>query len=318
MERLSKAAELKRMTRAAVMVTRQTVAQAEELAAKWWEAQGVAFVVDSTRRGTAHLERSSRDYKPRVGEVPRATCRAMASREVTACQALPEQEAVGCQAWLALHAATRPDVSCDTAPEPLREACTVLRAPETPCTTEACSRVLAARSGLAEACTAPDDETRCTWAGLLSSLAPGGGPCDAVRPGGDRRSPRARRTHALCRAVLAGQPLRCPEDTVPVQVVDVATWIEARVIKGREGLRLVTNLQVDRPAACAVEVELRRAADGQGPGGEVVIETLRWTASPGSRVSVPDWRELESTGSAWDLRPVASATCVQRVRWRRP
>ena len=88
------------------------------------------------------------------------------------------------------------------------------------------------------------------------------------------------------------------------------TWFEARVVGGPNGLRLVTNLQVDRPSVCAAEVELRH--------GEVVKETVRWIASPGSHVSVADWRPLSTTGSPWEVVPVAIAACVPRAGWGGP
>ncbi|MDP6943087.1 MAG: hypothetical protein QF464_02965 [Myxococcota bacterium] len=317
-KRLASAAELRRMRRAAVTVTKATIAQAEDLATEWWEAQGIAFVEASARRGTQHIGRSARDYRPNIGEMPRATCRALAARDAVACRGLPEGESVGCLAWIALHAATRPGASCADAPEALREACRVIVEPGATCPSdagparEACERVRGARAGVAEACASLDGETHCTWAGLLSSLssASSSAACDAVRPGGDRRSPRARRTHALCAAVASGAPLRCPQDTAVIQVDDVVTWFEARVIGGPKGLRLVTNLQVDRPAACATEVELRR--------GDVVIETVRWSALPDSRAGLPDWRDVKTAGSPTGVVAVAAITCAPRIRWKSP
>ena len=311
-ERLSGEAEVRRMERSAISVTRETIAQAEDLAAKHWERVGVAFVVESTRRGRQHLQRAVRRYEARVGELPRETCRALAARDMAACKGLPEQEASGCMAWLALRSGVT--AGCNAAPEPLRAACRVLRTPGATCPSEegagreACLRVQGALNGVAEACASKEGETACTWAGLLSSLAAAPEQaCEALRPGGDRRSPRAKRTHTLCQAVVSGQPLRCPADTQLTQVDDVVTWIESTVLGGGPAMRLVTNLQVDRPSVCAVEVSLRL--------GPEVVETQSWLVSPGSQASVPDWRALTSKASPFELVASPSAVCVLRQYW---
>jgi hypothetical protein len=300
------------MQRSAISVTRETITQAQALAAKHWEREGVAFTVDSARRGRQRLQRAIRPYAARVGELPRETCRALAARDPQACRALAEDEASGCAAWIALQAGVA--TGCEQAPEALRSACTLLRAPGTGCPAaedpgrEACLRVKGAIDGVAQACSSKEGETACTWAALISSLVTTEGPrCDAVRPGEGRRSPRAKRTHTLCQAVSGGHPLRCPADTVLTQVDEVVTWIEARVLGGGPALRLVTNLQVDRPAVCAVEVALK-------VGGEL-LETQSWLVSPGSQASVPDWRALTSKASPFELVATPSAVCVLRQHW---
>ena len=310
-ERLASAAELRRMERSARVVTKETIAQAEALASLFWEKEGVRFLVDSTRRGDAFLERSRRPYAPRVGEVSRALCEAMAARDHKACRALGEEEASGCLAWLSLRAGVSD--GCDAAPQTLRSACAFLKTPKAGCpdaegpAREACARVSGAVAGLDAACRSPEGETACTWSGLLASLtkAPEEA-CDVLRPGGDRRSPRAKRSHTLCQAVLSGEPKRCPSNTKLVQVDDVATWVEARVIGG-DTRRLVTNLQVDRPALCALEVTLKS-------GGET-LETLSWLVSAESQASHPDWRNLETKASPYELETTASALCVLRQYW---
>ena len=311
-KRLSEAAAVKRMERSAISVTRETIAQAEDLTTKHWERVGVAFVVDSARRGRQYLQRATKRYQARIGEVSRETCRALASRDEGACKALAKDDVAGCMAWLALRRGL--DSGCEKAPEPLRAACALLQSPGSTCPTddgpgrEACLRVQGALSGLQKACASTEGETACTWAALISSLtAPEGTSCDAVRPGGDRRSPKAKRTHTLCQAVTSGQSLRCPADTTLTQVDEVVTWIESKVIGGGPAMRLVTNLQVDRPSVCAVEVGLTLAGE--------VVETQSWLASPGSQASVPDWRALRTKASPYELVPRASAVCVLRQYW---
>jgi hypothetical protein len=310
--RLSEAAAVRRMQRSAILVTRETIAQAEDLAAKHWERVGVAFIVDSTKRGRQHLQRAVRRYEARVGEVPRETCRALAARDLTVCRGLPEHEVSGCTAWIALRSGL--ESGCDQVAEPLRAACTLLRSPGSSCPAvegpgrEACLRVQGVLGGVERACASTEGETACTWAALISSLAAKeGDECEAVRPAGDRRSPRAKRTHTLCQAVVGGHPLRCPADTSLTQFDDVVTWIESRVLGGGPALRIATNLQVDRPSVCAVEVGVSL--------GDEVVETQSWLVAPGSQASVPDWRALTTKASPFALVARASAVCVLRQYW---
>ena len=70
-KRLASAAEVKRMTRAAHIVTKETLAQATALAASWWERQGVAFIEDSTLRGHQHQRVCSSPRSFRWSRAPR-------------------------------------------------------------------------------------------------------------------------------------------------------------------------------------------------------------------------------------------------------
>lgn len=316
-ERLAKEAARRDLDTLALMATKWAIDHAEKVADGHWDRVGVDFLKASRVRGDRYLHAIARKGS-RVRAIPRSTCRALAARDASSCQALFDpQDRASCASWLALEAALRPDgPGCDKLPPPLAGACRHLSVVGHSCADEpsgphreGCDQLAGAAAAIDTVCSTDFEPTRCGWGLLVAGLGTGGSACAAVAPGPGRRTRQHAHTHALCRAVIASEPARCPaDDADPARPDQVHSFAEAAAIGAVSGAQIVASVQVDTPAICALRFGVHTVGHDTPA---VVSEIVR----PNSWSPLVWWRDLDAGARAETLRVDVSAVCAPRVAW---
>jgi hypothetical protein len=263
--RRAAAARERRLHRAALQVTRETLAQARDILAQRGDQAIETWQAEFRAKARARLQ-GTRDRDRSLARLPTpALCRALASRDANACRALDDgEERQPCALWTTLVGEVGHEPSrCAALPPEARWICAAIEAKD-PAACEGaprshratCEQVTGPRTEEASGCAEPFHGQRCTWTLLVRALGSGRAGC---APGTSNDPTQLGRATTFCEAAVEREPTQCPTDERPSWATATGTrnlQVEhaLRVDDHEDGQIAWASLMTTTPAVCALEV----------------------------------------------------------------